>query len=59
MFWEQGAVSPAGAELLGGTAGPQHGGRPQDRLLSEEQQEPVHRRQRLSDDEEEAQGVYQ
>lgn len=59
MFSAQDTVSPARAELLSGTAGPQHGGRTQDHLLPEEQQEPVHRRQWLSDDGEEAQEVSQ
>lgn len=59
MFWERGAVSPAGADLLSRTAGPQHGGHPQNQLLPQKQQEPVHRRQWLSDDGEKAQEVYQ
>lgn len=58
MFRGQGAVSPAGADPLPGTTGPQHRGRIPDQLLSEEQQELVYRWQRLSDDREDVQEVH-
>lgn len=58
MLWEQSAVSEAGADLLAGPPSSEHRDRFQNQLLPEEQQDPVHRWQRLSDDEEDIQEVH-